>query len=152
MPGLPVATPVDSKDARGLPYYVREADTSAFGGDGFSLAWLANRGSGSEHASMNLAEVAPGASGPPMHVHEFDQFYFVLEGTLSVDVALQHFEVGPRNLVVLPAGVPHWQRNTGNLPERHLAMLVPEPAHMNSEEEPWDTAVTFEPTGEHISF
>jgi mannose-6-phosphate isomerase-like protein (cupin superfamily) len=151
-PGMPVAVPVESMDANGLPYYVREADTSAFGGTSFSIAWLANRAEGSRHVSMNLAEVPPGASGPPMHVHEFDQFYFVLDGTLSVEVALQRFDVGPGNLVVLPAGVPHWQWNEGSAPERHLTMLVPEPDQPNSPEHPWDTAVEFAPTGEHIGF
>ncbi len=54
-----------------------------------SVSWLANRDSGSIHASVYVAEMAPGASGPPTHVHDFDQFYFVVQGALEVEVGLE---------------------------------------------------------------
>jgi mannose-6-phosphate isomerase-like protein (cupin superfamily) len=146
----PIAAPTDSTDARGLPYYTRSLSEPE-GDGGMSTSWLANRESGSVHASMYLAELAPGAAGPPMHVHSFDQFFFVVEGTLGVDVGLDHYEVGPDTLVVLPAGVPHHQGNaSAKVVERHLAILVPEPHLPHSPEHPWDVAVTLAATGVHI--
>jgi len=146
----PIASPTDSTDAAGRPYYTRQVDLPA-NGEGMATTYLADRANGSVHASIYLAEMAPGAEGPPTHIHEFDQLYFVLEGALEVEVALETHVVGPRTLVVLPAGVPHCQRNASSTEvERHLAILAPEPALPNSAEHRWDTAVTLEATGVHI--
>ena len=98
-----------------------------------------------------LAEMAPGAQGPPLHVHEFDQFYFVIEGALEVQIGFDTQVVGPNTLVILPAGVPHKQRNASDAEiERHLTVLVPEPPFPHSEEHPWDVAVELTATGVHI--
>jgi uncharacterized RmlC-like cupin family protein len=58
-----------------------------------------------------------------------------------VQVGLAEFTVGPRQLVVLPAGVPHRQWNAGAEVERHLTILTPPPEQTSSEEEPWDRSV-----------
>jgi mannose-6-phosphate isomerase-like protein (cupin superfamily) len=145
----PIATPTDSTDAGDRPYYTRDAPPTT--GSGMAMSWLANRESGSEHASIYLAEMAPGAAGPPTHIHDFDQFYFVREGSLEVEVALEKHVAGPMTLVVLPAGVPHCQRNASSTEvERHLAILASEPELPNSEDHPWDTGVTLAATGVHI--
>lgn len=93
---------------------------------------------------VNYCELDTSASGPGLHVHEFDQYYLVLEGELTVDVALQHHVVPADNLVLLPAGVPHRQYNAGPGRERHLALLAPAPVGG----EAWDRGVSFEPNGE----
>jgi mannose-6-phosphate isomerase-like protein (cupin superfamily) len=145
----PIASPTDSTDATGRRYYTRQSQPTT--GSGMATSWLANRESGSRHASIYLAEMAPGASGPPTHIHDFDQFYFVLEGSLEVEVALEEHVVGPNTLVVLPAGVPHSQRNASSTEvERHLAILAAEPELPHSEEHPWDTVVELTATGEHV--
>src|SRR4051794_30460622 len=145
----PIASPTESTDADGRPYYARQVEPVS--GDGMATTYLADRANGSTHASIYLAEMAPGASGPPTHIHDFDQLYFVLEGELEIEVALEHHVVGPRTLVVLPAGVPHCQRNPSSTAlERHLAILAPEPELPNSAEHRWDTAVRLETTGVHI--
>lgn len=142
-PTQPLATMVDSKDAQGLPYFVGVPERPKSERP-FTMSWLANRAKGSQHAGIYVADMAPGAAGPPTHIHEFDQFYFVLEGALDVEVGLQRHQVGPNTLVVLPAGVPHKQRNAhGDVKERHLAILVPEPLLPSSPEHRWDTVVDF---------
>jgi mannose-6-phosphate isomerase-like protein (cupin superfamily) len=147
----PIATPTDSTDATGLPYYARDHVPSDGELGGMGVSWLANRESGSVHASIYLAAMAPSASGPPLHTHEFDQFYFVIEGALEVQIGFSTYVVGPNNLVILPAGVPHMQRNANaDAPERHLAILVPEPPLPHSAEHPWDVAVELTATGMHI--
>jgi mannose-6-phosphate isomerase-like protein (cupin superfamily) len=147
----PIATPTDSTDAKGLPYRTTEPAATNGNGGGFATTYLVNRESGSLHASVYLAELAPGASGPPLHVHDFDQLYFVIEGTLEVQIGLAEHVVGANTLVVLPAGVPHKQRNASDTAvERHLTILVPEPELPHSPEHPWDVAVALQPTGVHI--
>lgn len=147
----PIATPTDSTDARGLRYstYEHQGVTGTTGG--MNTAWLANREVGSKHASIYLGEVAPGGEGPSLHVHEFDQFYFVVEGALEVQIGFDTHLVGPNTLAILPAGVPHKQRNASSTEvERHLAILVPEPPLPHSNDHPWDVAVELTATGVHI--
>jgi mannose-6-phosphate isomerase-like protein (cupin superfamily) len=151
LPTQPIAKPSDSDDAGGLPYYVREADPSKFGGGAFAQDWLLDRESGSRHMGLYVAEVPAGAEGPPLHYHAFDQFYFVLSGALHVQIGLTIFQVAPNHLVVLPAGVPHRQWNEGAVAEHHLAILAPLPEHRSSAERPWDVAVALEASHEVIA-
>ncbi len=92
----PIATPTDSTDAKGLPYFTKDFAASG-NGNGMSVSYLANRESGSVHASVYLAEMAPGAQGPPLHTHEFDQLYFVIEGALEVQIGFDTQVVGPEH-------------------------------------------------------
>jgi uncharacterized cupin superfamily protein len=105
----------------------------------FAAQRLASRATGSEHAYVYVGELQPGGSGPPLHIHRFDQFYFVLEGALDVRVGLDRQLVGPRTLAILPAGVPHSQRNAGEGIERHLVVNIPQP----QAGEEWDIEVDF---------
>lgn len=93
---------------------------------GFDVRTIASRALGSEHIFINAAEVQPGP-GPTWHIHEFDQFYYVLEGVLTVEIANKAYEVKPHELMVIPAGVPHRNWNNGESVERHLAIIQPEP-------------------------
>jgi mannose-6-phosphate isomerase-like protein (cupin superfamily) len=90
--------------------------------------------------------VGPGKGGPGTHIHEFDQYYFVLEGALTIEVALERYTVGSNTLVILPAGVPHRQYNDGDVVEKHLTLLAPPP----EDGRPWDRGVSFEPNGEDL--
>jgi mannose-6-phosphate isomerase-like protein (cupin superfamily) len=150
LPIQALASPTESPDSTGPSGFVREPDPGKLTGQGFALDWLVNRELGAHHAALYLAEVPPAATTPPMHVHEFDQFYFVVEGKLSVEVGLDRFDAEPNTLVVLPAGVPHRQWNEQGTPERHLTVLAPEPALPHSASHPWDVAVELTVTGQHI--
>jgi quercetin dioxygenase-like cupin family protein len=147
LPGQPVAVPTDSTDAGGRPYRVTPAAEveEREPMPGLKMQTLLGRDSGSENVTLNVIEVAPGSSGPPMHIHEFDQFFFILAGEMTVEVALQKFVARPGDLVALPAGVPHTQYNEGSVPERHLALIAPSPAE---DGRPWDVGVSFASTGE----
>lgn len=144
----PVATPSEVLDVPGLGGFVAASDPGKRGSDEFTLDWLVNRAKGAENAAIYLAEVPPHKGGPPLHVHDFDQFYFILEGELNLEIGLSHHTVGPNNLVVLPAQVPHRQWNDGDVPERHLTIIAPEPF---TTDEPWDVAVQLAETGERIA-
>ena len=150
-PGAPLSFMVDSpgdvpaERRTTRAGYVRRADPAAFveAMPGFVLQQLAEPASGPSIV-VNYAEVGPGRAGPGTHVHEFDQYYLVMEGRLTVEVALQRHLVEPDTLVILPAGVPHRQYNEGQVTEKHLAVLAPAP-------EPgtvWDAGVEFSPNGQ----
>ncbi|UCH79034.1 MAG: cupin domain-containing protein, partial [Candidatus Coatesbacteria bacterium] len=54
------------------------------------------------------------------HQHDReDEFFFVLEGELLVDLEGRTVELGPRQGVVVPAGVPHRPR----APERTVVLM-----------------------------
>ena len=108
---------------------------------GFRVARLLQHKDGSEIISIYVGEVDPGGGGPDWHIHKFEQFYYVLEGELEVEVALEKFTATPGDLVFLPAGVPHRQRNAGTVTERHIVTLLPEP----EDGEEFDLAVEFGP-------
>lgn len=109
---------------------------------------LADQSSGSRHVQIFYAEVQPQMEMPTTHIHEFDQYYFVLEGELTVEVALQKHTAGPETLVVLPAGVPHRQYNAGGAVEKHLTILVPPPSPSAC----LSIGVSFEPTGTNYTW
>jgi mannose-6-phosphate isomerase-like protein (cupin superfamily) len=88
---------------------------------------LADRASGFDSGHVRLDRLDPGSSGPGLHIHRFDQFYFVLEGELSVEVAGERRSVTRHELAVLPAGVPHRQWNESSSRVKWLTMNLPEP-------------------------
>ena len=155
-PRAPAAYPTDSTDAKGLPYYVRPVDP-----DGFDISAslrarltpeqadevrskmviqrLVERASGCGNCTLYAAKVFAEGGGPGMHVHDFDQFYWVLSGELHIEVAFTEHVAGPDTLVVLPAGVPHQQWNGGSETEQHLALIVPQPL----DGVPWDVGVEY---------
>ena len=49
-----------------------------------------------------------------VHTHDFDQLYYILRGTLSLDIDGQPVHAGAGSLVVIPAGVPHHNWNGGD--------------------------------------
>jgi quercetin dioxygenase-like cupin family protein len=120
---------VDTDQAPGTAY-VRQLSDQTYAPThvpGFDMAGMASPETGSANITVNSARLSPDSPGTSWHIHPFDQLYFVLEGTLTIDVADEHHEVPPRHLVVLPAGVPHQNRNDGTITERHVAILVPAP-------------------------
>lgn len=110
---------------------------------GFSLQRMLQRSHGSDNLALYVGSVEPGGAGPGTHIHDFDQFYYVLEGTMSVEVGLERFTAVRHTLVVLPAGVPHRQWNDGDETERHLTLIAPEPEPGDA----WDIGVQFAANG-----
>lgn len=132
----------DRTDDRG---YVRriDADQLNLAMPGLRITPLTGPGLGCANAVVNYMEVEPGGAGPDTHIHEFDQYYLVLEGELTVEVALQKHVVPPHTLVILPAGVPHRQYNDSAVTEKHLAVLSPAPQPGKA----WDSGVDFRANG-----
>jgi mannose-6-phosphate isomerase-like protein (cupin superfamily) len=70
--------------------------------------------------------VAPGFPGPVLHLHEamVDSFY-VLEGTLTLQVDGRMVEAGPDSYALVPPGNAHTFSNPRDEPVRFLNLMAP---------------------------
>ncbi len=112
----------------GASALVRPLLAEKFSKGGFAYQSLADRGSGSANVRVNIVEVRPGAGSPDFHIHAFDQFYFILAGSMHVEVGRKLMVAEAGSLVHLPAGIVHRNYNLGPYPEKHVTLIVPEPA------------------------
>ena len=66
------------------------------------------------------------ALGAPLHTHRNeDEYSYVLEGRVGVQLGDEVLEAGPGELVFKPRGVPHAFWNTGDEPARLLELISP---------------------------
>ena len=109
--------------------YLRKVDFGAFQADpGRVTQRLLDHDNGATSCSINCIKTPAGGGSPAgMHTHDVDQIYYILSGTMSVDVEGKEYEAGPGTLVVFPAGVPHRNWNAGSEPTVHLAFNTPLP-------------------------
>jgi len=89
---------------------------------------LLDRASGGTSCQITCVKTPP-ASGSPegLHTHDVGQIFYVLEGTMSIEVEGQTREAGPGSLIVFPAGVPHRNWNAGQEATVHLSIAAPMP-------------------------
>jgi quercetin dioxygenase-like cupin family protein len=63
--------------------------------------------------------------GPPLHHHEFDEAFYVLDGEITFQVRDELFAAGPGALAFAPGGVPHTLATLGDAPARYLLLCTP---------------------------
>jgi quercetin dioxygenase-like cupin family protein len=149
-PGEPIAARIAAADG-GRPGPTAERgsglvvslDPGGFAAERFSQITLRSRANGSHYCRFMVARVPAGGSGPPLHVHTFDQIYYVIKGTMQLEIGLRRYTAAPHTLVVLPAGMPHRNWNEGPDEEMHINLQVPEA----TPGEPADLQVHFTPIG-----
>jgi quercetin dioxygenase-like cupin family protein len=91
---------------------------------------LLDHASGATTCMVKCIKTPPGGGSPEgLHVHDVDQHFYVLRGTMSIEVDGRQYECGPGALVVFPAGVPHRNWNAGDQATVHLAINTPSPDH-----------------------
>jgi mannose-6-phosphate isomerase-like protein (cupin superfamily) len=84
--------------------------------------------SGGTNTMVRYVDTPPGSGSPAgMHVHVFDQLFYIISGTMSIEIDGDRFEAGPGSLVVFPEGVPHRNWNEGSEATIHLAINSPLP-------------------------
>jgi mannose-6-phosphate isomerase-like protein (cupin superfamily) len=71
--------------------------------------------------TLKLSVVAPHSVTHPPHVHQEDEFFFVLEGQAECSLQGQKKVVGPYTSFYCPSNVEHGIRNVG---EKELKYLV----------------------------
>jgi quercetin dioxygenase-like cupin family protein len=62
-----------------------------------------------------------------MHVHDVDQIFYILRGTMSIEIEGKQYDCSPGSLIVFPAGVRHRNWNGSSEPTVHLAINTPLP-------------------------
>lgn len=79
-----------------------------------------------EHAVAVVIALRPGES-LKRHITPVDVFFYVLEGTGTVEVGDERMSVGEDTIVESPAGIPHRWTNEGSSLLRVLVVKVPRP-------------------------
>jgi mannose-6-phosphate isomerase-like protein (cupin superfamily) len=76
---------------------------------------------------LTIAEYAIGGGfpGPPLHVHDFDELFYVLDGTLTVRAGDDVHELGAGGSAYVPGGAAHTFANQAGEPVRFLLACTP---------------------------
>ena len=111
--------------------YIRKVDFAAIEKSGLGERFtqtLFDYGSGAKTCRVECIKTPPGGGSPEgLHTHKVDQIFYILRGTMTVEIKDHRYEVGPGTLVVFPAGVPHRNWNRSSEPTLHLSFIVPMP-------------------------
>ena len=77
------------------------------------------------HVSVTEIEVPPHTAGPPLHTHDFDEAFYMLEGELifQVDEMLATKRAG--ELSFAPRNVAHTLANHADAPARYVLVCTP---------------------------
>jgi quercetin dioxygenase-like cupin family protein len=89
---------------------------------------LIEAGTGTGSCTISWIRTPAGGGSPEgLHVHPVDQIFYVLAGSMTIEIRGARDVVGAGSLVVFPAGVPHRNWNDGAEPTIHLAINAPAP-------------------------
>jgi quercetin dioxygenase-like cupin family protein len=94
--------------------------------DGFRRATYVDRGVGSVHMGTGICFLEPSGMVEP-HIHSFEETFYILEGSLVVQIGEQTYALGPGHFGLIATGTPHGWRCTSNQPARWLEMQAPQP-------------------------
>jgi quercetin dioxygenase-like cupin family protein len=94
--------------------------------EGYREAPLVNRGHGSVHTGLTIAELDAGGRLEP-HVHSFEEGFYILSGQAVVTINGSSYLMGQGDYGVAKVGVPHAWHAAGTAPVRWLQMAAPQP-------------------------
>ena len=77
------------------------------------------------HVSVTEIVVPPHSAGPPLHTHDFDEAFYLLEGELIFQVEEVLVTKGPDELAFAPRNVTHALANHSDAPARYLLTCTP---------------------------
>jgi quercetin dioxygenase-like cupin family protein len=66
-----------------------------------------------------------GAAGPPLHVHDFDEAFFVVDGELTVQLGDRLLTARAGELAFAPGATPHTVANLSSQPARFVLVCTP---------------------------
>jgi len=67
----------------------------------------------------------PAWDGPPLHHHDFDEAFYVLEGELTFQLGDELRTAGAGELIFAPRGSHHTLANLSGAPARYLIVCTP---------------------------
>lgn len=92
------------------------------------LSNIAREFVGADHGGVGICAIlvdAPPGRGPSLHRHPYDEVFITLEGTATFFLGEdERREVGPDEVVVVPAGQWHGFVNSGDGPLRQIDIHV----------------------------
>jgi mannose-6-phosphate isomerase-like protein (cupin superfamily) len=105
-----------------MPYTRRisAADAVDAGYPGYQVVMVA-----SPESATVLAGFLGDGGHPPLHTHDVDLFYVVLEGTTTVRLGHEDHQAKAGEVIYIPAGFPHGSDNHSGAAEHHLEILIP---------------------------
>jgi len=77
------------------------------------------------HVAVTESTMPAAAKGPPLHTHDFDEAFYVLDGQLTFQLGDQLSTAGPGELAFAPRSVPHTLANRGGAPARFVIVCIP---------------------------
>ena len=95
--------------------------TPVSAGQGTTVQVLIPSGEGPNFA-MRRFTMQPGG-GMPRHTNRVEHEQYVLAGRARIGIGDQVYQVGPGDVVFIPAGAPHWYQNEGDEPFVFLCMV-----------------------------
>jgi len=111
--------------------YIRTVDFAAIdksGADERLTQSLFDHTSGARNCTINCIKTPAGGGSPAgMHVHEVDQIFYILSGTMSIEIEGKQYDCPPGSLIVFPAGIRHRNWNGSGEHTVHLAFNTPLP-------------------------
>jgi quercetin dioxygenase-like cupin family protein len=108
--------------------YVRSIDFDRLEADGRQRQSLLDDQSGATSCAVSCVKTPPGDGSPEgLHTHAVDQLFYIIRGTMNIQVNEARYQAGPGTLVVFPAGVPHRNWNDGIEATIHLNVATPLP-------------------------
>jgi quercetin dioxygenase-like cupin family protein len=66
-----------------------------------------------------------GGGRPPLHRHDFDEAFYILEGELTFQLGVEVFTRRAGELAFAPRGTPHTYANLSGTPARALLVITP---------------------------
>lgn len=67
----------------------------------------------------------PRTGGPARHEHEDDHVFYVIDGTLSVQIGDGWSDAAKGSYILIPGGTPHSFENRGSVPSGFISFNVP---------------------------
>lgn len=77
------------------------------------------------HVSVTEIEVPAHSAGPPLHTHDFDEAFYMLEGELIFQVDEELVTRGAGELSFAPRNVAHTLANHSEAPARYVLVCTP---------------------------
>jgi quercetin dioxygenase-like cupin family protein len=105
-----------------------QPDLGMFAGksEGLTRRPLVDRSMGSPHQALAVCELAPGGR-VDLHLQAYEEAFYVLDGTLTLEVAGRAETLAADDYCWLEMGVPHALRNAGATVARWLEVDAPAP-------------------------
>jgi quercetin dioxygenase-like cupin family protein len=89
---------------------------------------LHDRSKGAKGCEVRLIRTPAGSGSPAgMHVHDFEQVFYLLEGVMNIEIEGVASVVEAPSVIVFPEGVPHRNWNAAAEATLHLAINAPAP-------------------------